>query len=207
MEKPKVMVAVPCMEKIDWETVTALLNLPAGTKNAELHMRTKNGSLIYDARNDFCTQAVREKFDYIMFIDSDMIFPSNIIDKLLALDADIATAVCYSRQGKHNPQVYTQMLPSDDEHPFTRSTRATDVEGVFEIKACGMACALVSVGLIREMFNRNINPFEPFGHLGEDFSFCVRANELGAEIVADGSIPILHKGVAYYGKDEWVREG
>ena len=204
--KPKVMVAVPCMEKIDWETVLALFNLPRGTKNAEVHFVPHSGSLVYNARNIFCNTAVQEDYDYIMFIDSDMIFPANVIDKLLALDADVATAVCYGRAGNHNPQVYVEMQPATKDNPNTVSRRPDSVEGVFEIRACGMACCLVGVGLIKEMQSRGINPFEPFGNLGEDFSFCVRAQALGAEMYADGTIPIYHKGVAYYGKEHWVKD-
>lgn len=206
MNKPKVMIAVPCMEKIDYETVMCLMKLPAGTTKADVHARFISGSLIYDARNTFCMDAVKEKFDYIMFIDSDMLFPANVIDRLIDLNADIATAVYYGRTGNYAPQVYTEMLPTTEQRLETVSQRPDNVDGVFEIKACGMACCLVSVGLIKEMFARNINPFEPFGHLGEDFSFCVRAYDLGAEIVADGTIPIYHKGIAYYGKEHWVKD-
>ena len=202
--KPKVMSAVPNMGHIHHLTVNSLFALPSVTE-AELHYESIAGSLIYDARNEFCSMAVKGNYDYVMFIDSDMVFPANVINKLIALNADVATAVCYGRIGQHNPQVYTEMKPTTWYRKETASKRPKSVDGIFKIKACGMACCLVSVGLIREMFRRNINPFEPFGHLGEDFSFCVRAHKMGAVMLADGSIPIGHVGESVFTKADWVQ--
>ena len=203
--KPKVMVAVPCMKEINYRTVRSLFALPRVT-NAELHYESIEGSLVYIARNDFCEMAVTQGYDYIMFIDSDMVFPSNVINKLIALDADVATAVCYGRTGNHAPQVYSEMKPATWFRKNPISKRCDNVDGIFEIKGCGMACCLIGVGLIREMLKRNIRPFEPFNGLGEDFAFCVRARKLGAVMLADGSIPIGHIGEAIYTKEDWVKD-
>lgn len=204
MNKPKVLVAVPCMATIPYETVVALMNIKSD--RAELHLEFISGSLVYDSRNEFCSMAVKGNYDYIMFIDSDMVFPGNIIDRLMALDADIATAVCYGKVEPHNPQVYTEMKPTTWYRKKTISQRPASMDGVFKIKACGMACCLVSVGLVKEMFRRNINPFEPFGHLGEDFAFCVRAHKLGAVMLADGSINIGHIGREIFTKEHWRKD-
>lgn len=202
--KPKVMVAVPCMKELPFETVYALLHLRSEV--ADLELDFIEGSLVYDARNEFCRRAVQNGFDYIMFIDSDMVFPLKVVDKLLALNADVATAVCYGRTGKHEPQVYKEMKPSTWYRKYVIVDRCTDVEGVFPIKACGMACCLIKTSLIKKMYKHNWNPFDPFGHLGEDFSFCARARRLKAKILADGSMTIGHIGVKAFTKEDWERD-
>ena len=39
-------------------------------------------SLIYDARNKFCQQAIEGEFDYILWLDSDMVFPSYVLRQI-----------------------------------------------------------------------------------------------------------------------------
>lgn len=204
MKKPRVYVAVPCMKEIPFETVFALTHLTSELADMELDFI--EGSLVYDARNEFCRRAVQNGFDYIMFIDSDMVFPAKVVDRLLRHDADIVTAVCYGRTGKHEPQVYKEMKPSTWYRKYVIVDRCTDVDGVFSIKACGMACCLIKTDLIKKMFNRNMNPFDPFGHLGEDFSFCVRARRFKAKMIADGTITIGHVGKEVFTKEDWVKE-
>lgn len=204
MKKAKVMVAVPCMDYIHYLTAISLGGLPNAT-DAEVHLRYKSGSLVYIARNAFCEEAVNGGFTHLLFIDSDMVFPPKTLQYLLNHDKDIATAVCYARSGNHEPQVYTEMKPATETENF-HYVRAENVDGVFPIEACGMAVCLIKTDLIRKMLEDNVNPFEPFGCLGEDFSFCVRAREYGAEIVADGTFPIGHVGSAIFTKEDWIKE-
>ena len=203
MGKPKIMVAVPCMETIPYQTVVSLMALQA---DAELHLEFISGSLVYDARNQFCEKAVNEGYDYLMFIDSDMTFPANTITTLLRHDADIATAVCYGRIGTHSPQVYVDMKPKGLFRKEPLCKRAENINGVFPIKACGMACCLIKTNVIRKAIKKYGYPFEPFGGLGEDFAFCYRINKLGAWMVADASIPIGHIGVTEYTAKDWVKD-
>jgi len=202
--KPKILVGIPCMEKVCSLTDISVGNLPNAT-DAEIHLRYGDGSLVYVSRNALCQEAVEGDYTHLFFVDSDMVFPPKTLTWLLAHDKDIATAVCYARGGNHEPQVYTDMKPATKKRGAV-AVRATDVDGVFPIKACGMAVCLIKVDLIRKMFENGINPFEPFGGMGEDFSFCVRAQKLGASMIADGTFPIGHIGTYIYTKKDWIRD-
>ena len=43
------------------------------------------GSLVYDARNKICQAAIAGEFDYIFWLDSDMIFPSNTLEHMFTV--------------------------------------------------------------------------------------------------------------------------
>ena len=199
----KVLIGMPTLGEIPVKTVASLLSLdkPQGSEIGFV-----NNSLVYDARNELCQRAVKGGFDYLFFLDSDMIFPADTLTKLMALNTDIATAVCYARQGKHEPCVYSKLVKRNLFHESS-SECFTDVsQGIFDIAGCGMAVCLIKIDVVKKLVKKyKGTPFEPFGNMGEDLAFCYRARKLGYKIKADGTIPIGHIGEAVITKKDYER--
>lgn len=197
----KILIGMPTLGTIPVKTVASLLALdrPAGTEIGFV-----SNSLVYDARNELCQRAVNGGFDYLFFIDSDMIFPADTLTKLLALNTDIATAVCYARKGRHAPCVYKKLCKRSWLHESAAEPCSEIPNGLFEAAGCGMAVCLITAEVVKKMCKKYKNtPFEPFGNMGEDLAFCYRARKLGYRIKADGSIPIGHIGEAIITKEDY----
>ena len=188
----KVLIGMPTLGEIPVKTVASLIALdkPQGSEIGFV-----NNSLVYDARNELCQRAINGGFDYLFFIDSDMIFPADTLTKLMALNTDIATAVCYARQGKHEPCVYSKVCKRTLFHDSYTEQCNHIPSGTFDVEGCGMAVCLITAEVVKKMCKKYGNtPFEPFGNMGEDLAFCYRARKLGYKIKADGSMPIGHIG-------------
>ena len=68
----KTMIAVPCMDQVPVPFCQRLARLQ---KVGECTLAMKAGSLIYTSRNDLATRAIQGDFDYVFWLDSDMVFP------------------------------------------------------------------------------------------------------------------------------------
>lgn len=198
----KILIGMPCMDSIPTQTVGALMGL---IKPPETEVQFLANSLVYDARNRICQRAVSGGFTHLLFIDSDMIFPDDAIDRLLSLETDIATGVYYGRKGKHEPQVYKKVKPRGLFGTSGTAERITDPKGVFDIEACGMGLCLIKTACIKAVIDRYIAPFEPIKGLGEDFSFCYRAHKLGFKAKADARFEVGHIGQKIYTAADFIR--
>jgi len=198
----KVLIGIPSTGAIPIKTVQSLMSLKRPEKSAFFF---EAFSLVYFARNDICDVALRENWDYVLFVDSDMVFPPDALDRLMALNADVATAVYYARTGKHTPQIYSKIYPRTDEAKQI-CERFTEVpNGVFEVEGCGMGLCLIKREVIAEVTKEWYAPFEPLPGLGEDFSFCYKARERGFKILADSTIEVGHIGEKIYTKEDYER--
>ena len=78
--KMKTLIAIPCMDSVPTEFAVsfAALDRPGKCEYAAL-----KGSLIYESRNQLCKKAISHQADYIMWFDSDMQLPKDVIPKML----------------------------------------------------------------------------------------------------------------------------
>ena len=200
----KVLIGMPTVGNIPTQTVAALMQLRNRMGNPQVAFI--NNSLVYDARNEICLQAINEGFDEVLFIDSDMIFPDDAYEKLEALDSDIATGVYYGRAGRHIPIVYTKVIPRSESKGAEAVYKVEIPSGTFTVEGCGMGMCLIRTEVIKELCKAHNNaPFEPFLGLGEDLAFCYRATQSGYKIKANAYIPLSHIGTAIYTAKDYQR--
>jgi GT2 family glycosyltransferase len=128
-------------------------------------------------------------YDYIMWIDSDMIFKPEDVEKLISHNVDIVSGLC-----KRDP--YTFAFSKLEDKPFSQimgQTEADIPDKLFEVKAVGAAFLLVKRGVFesikRPWFSTTLveNDF-----VGEDVYFCIKAREAGYKIWIDPSVKIKH---------------
>lgn len=187
----KVLIAVPCMD-----TVPSLFcqSLAVLNKTEECAIAFQMGSLIYTSRNNLAAMAVKNEVDYVLWLDSDMIFPSDVLKKLLEdrNKGDIITGIYYRRVAPFKPVLYSKLSIDDKGCQWEGIEEYPDE--CFEVEGCGFGCVLTPTSVFLDVMAKFGDMFAPINGVGEDLSFCWRARECGYKIVADPCIQLGHVG-------------
>lgn len=194
----RVLVGIPCMETIPVDMINSLLNLK-GITNKDIHFEPL--SLVYIARERIVEKAIFEGYDYILFIDSDMVVLPNMLEKLLADDKDIVTGLAFMRKPPYLPCIYDRVRAGANNEGSTHNVEQWE-DGLFQIEGCGMACCLIKAKVFQEVYNRSA-AFMPTEYLGEDLAFCLRARSLGFEVWADTTVEVGHLGTELITKQDY----
>lgn len=172
-----------------------------------IHVKSGAGGLIDVIRNELVQDAlVARDITHLWFLDDDMKFPPNTLERLLAHDVDIVSALAFGRAWPYKPNALLRdagRARYDQYAPLW--VWDAEPRGLLRVDATGLACQLCKVGVFREMeppwFDHQIwNEGGKIRALGEDFVFCERAIEAGFDIYTDTSLPIEHLG------EDWVDE-
>ena len=199
----RTMIAVPCMDMVHTLFFASFvaMNKPEGTEVA-----IASCSLIYEARHTLAKKAMDDGFDRVMWLDSDMVFEPDLMNRLSAdLDQglDFVSAVYFSRKNPISPIVYETCHPTKlkngDLYPTVKSFREIP-EDLFEIEGCGFGAAMMTTDLIRRA---GPLPFYPTDKYGEDLSFCRKVREAGAKLYCDGRIRLGHIGSTIINEESW----
>ena len=183
------------MDTVNTSFMRSLLSLrPVG----EVQFALTQSSLIYDARNILAVQAITGGFDRALWLDSDMTFEPDLMEKLSAtMDEgyDLVSALYFTRKPPHRPVIYDGCRTFKQDGVARSAAIVYDnypENAVFEIEACGFGGVMCSVELMKNIREKFGTPFSPIHGFGEDLSFCIRAMNLGAKMVCNSSIKMGH---------------
>ena len=196
-DKPtRVMIAVPCLNNVHIKFVSSLIALLFHRiDNVEYRLQFVTDSLTYTARNELAAMAMEEKVDYVLWIDADMVFPADSLERLLSHKLDMVTALYYKRRGKHEPVIYDLELQGITNIP-------NDV--VFmQVGACGFGMVLMRREVLERTTDKHHLLFHPDYDLSEDLSFCRRWRDCGGKIYCDSSLKLGHMGEKEITEGDW----
>ena len=197
----KTLIAIPCMDTVQTEFVRSLVSM---RYVGEVQFLFTECSLVYHARTGLCKMAMNAGADFVLWLDSDVVFQPDLMEKLMEdiQGRDMVTAVYHARRAPFRPVIWktikTGLLPTDtqveqyDDYPE---------DGLFEIEGCGFGAVLMKIGVIRDVAETFHQTFSPVTGLGEDLSFCVRARSCGYKIWCDSALQIGHKGAMIINHD------
>ena len=196
----KTLIAIPCMDYIEADFVECLTNLrPVG----DIEVKYMKASLVYDARNQITRYALEKGgFDYILWLDSDMTFDPDLMEKLIAdiegkedgVRKMAVTGLCFGRRPPFKPCIYSRLdIQTNGKmvNPVCENWFDYPRDSVFEVDACGFACLLMRMEMLEAMGIYGV-PFFPVGGLGEDLTFCWRARKLDMKFHCDSRLKIGH---------------
>jgi len=188
------MIAVPCMDTVQTEFVQSLVNLQ---RIGQVRHEFKSCSLIYKSRTDLGEIAIKEKSDYVLWIDSDMVFSSDLlIDMVRNMEEgrDIVTGICHMRRPPFLPVIWSKLRQGlqPDENESEVAIEYPEDEP-FEIEGCGFGCVMMKTEVLEAVKEKYHELFAPVPGFGEDLSFCLRARGCGYRIWCDPRIEIGHK--------------
>ncbi len=189
----KTVIAVPCMDQVPAPFCQSLAQLE---KVGDCSLVMKSGSLVYVARDDIATRTVTSDFDYIFWLDSDMVIkPDTLVrmmDTLQKNDYDILSGLYFRRVPPYSPVLFKKL--EMDGASCIHEEFDTLPDEIFEVAGCGFGCVLMRTDVFLDVQSKHGAMFAPIGSNGEDVSFCMRARECGFKIYCDPSVICGHVG-------------
>lgn len=169
------------------QTVESLLNLSVPYE--KLVIMATQGYTISENRNYIAAQAIKNECTHLLFIDDDMVFPPDTLERLLADNKEIVGVVAHSRMESENTTVILE-----DGHILKNDAIPKEL---FKCQHIGTGVMLIDL----RVFQKIQRPwFDTKAHetgwtmMGEDAWFCKRARNAGYEIWCDPLLSIGHIG-------------
>ncbi len=172
-------------------------------------------------RSEMATAALHDKFDDLIWIDSDISFDPDDIARLRAHDLPIAGGI-YAKKGNPSFAAYfepgTEMLqlgvnggPCRVRYlglGFLCTQRRVydDVQRMFSLPLCNTRFGPGVVPYFLPMVIEDAAHPGGYWYLGEDYAFCERARQAGHAVVVDTTIRLGHTGSYSYGWEDAVQQ-
>lgn len=195
-EKLELMLVVPTLQRggIHPRTFQSLwaLDLPPKDRMVSLFPTDRPTT---SARSDAVKMAKELEVDALLFIDSDMEFQSDLYRRLLAVEADIACGMFWTKRIPSYPTICVKAKAEDG----TDLLRTIVPDGKIQsVDACGMAATLIR----KKVLDWSDYPsFQHLGAISEDFVFCLKARDAGFSVKCDTSLKVAHRGdIAFNGQ-------
>jgi hypothetical protein len=204
-----IAVCTPARDMVHANYTFCLVNMVAfhtiNTMDA-VALKINQGTLIQNQRADLCLEAMGEGCSHVLFIDSDMTFPQDMVQRLLAHDKDIVATNCARRRMPTGPTAQ-KTLPDGSRELIYTMPESTGLE---EVESIGMGVMLIK----RKVFESLTEPWfetpwrtDKRGYIGEDVFFCRKAAAAGFKIYIDHDVSkeIGHIGTFEFKHDHtWV---
>lgn len=198
----KFLIAIPSMDQVPARFAASLSMLQKFDNTA---VAFQISSLVYTARNELGKAAIKNEADFVLWLDSDMVFEPDILMRLYQDykdgKGDIISGLYFRRVPPYKPVLFDYFDVTAEGAFWTEPPEIP--EGIFEVQACGFGCVLMPTDALFDVFGKFGDAFSPISGVGEDLSFCWRARQCGYKIVVDPGISLGHVGYAVIDRDFW----
>jgi len=171
-------------------------NAPSGTL---FNVNFVAGTLIADQRQKLVMMAIKQGADYILFLDSDMRFPSYLLERMLAHDKDIVACNYATRRLPVKTVAFSDFAE-------LKCIYSLDKNGLEEVDAIGMGAMLIKTEIFKKLplpwFSISYLPSGNM-YIGEDIYFCKLAQANGMKVYVDHD---LSKDVRHIGVMEFTHD-
>ncbi len=158
---------------------------------------------VEEARNMLTREALKTDATHLLWIDADMVFNADSLEKLLDRDLPFVGGLCYNRWPPYAPVALRRFDPSWALEPSTLGWIYDHPrEGLMDVDVTGGAFLLIKREVFKAVFDRESKGdptwakwWTPSAYeKAEDFSFCWRAKDAGYDVKIDCSVRIGHIG-------------
>jgi hypothetical protein len=205
--KVRVMVGIPTHNQVSggfaFDLAKMVGFMAAQRPDVEVRVVMNHGSIIPQQRHTLVKKALDLDMTHILFLDSDMRFPPDTLDALLAHNESFV-AVNYTT--RRMPIYPTARVMSADKREFHAVYQDESDEGLREVDLVGLGVALIDLDVFRHLpkpwFMFMYHP-ELDDYTGEDFFFSHHARNAGVKILVDQSLSyeIKHVGETEFRHD------
>lgn len=191
----KTLIAIPTSRDIEIQCAASIIGMDR-PEGARIGVFCPQSYSIDASRNLIVEHALEIGYDYILWIDSDMIIPKNTLIQLLSHDKDIVSGVYAYKllptagQGR-NAVAKRFKKDAKDTYEDISLSEIRESERLMEIDGVGFGCVLTKV----DVFKNIKKPwFRYTPNMGEDIYFCRKAQKAGYKVYLDTSIRCGHIG-------------
>jgi hypothetical protein len=164
----------------------------------DTHVIMDGSTILPNQRSNLAKAALDINADYMLWLDSDMVFPSTAASRLLSHDKPIVAANYMKRGNPLTTVAYKKNGDWDSWLPLESSEKLVKVEGI------GMGCVLMKSTIFEDMekpwfeftYNETSQDF-----MGEDFFMFTKARNMGYDVLVDMNLSrqIRHLGTWAFG--------
>jgi len=144
-------------------------------------------------RNEAAFVAQMYNASWIMFLDSDMTFPPDIIPQLMSHQQPIVAGMYFHKSRPHMPVIYNKK--GDKPHVYDHVVSYPKYD-LFEVDMTGMGCMLVNTEVFSKMempyFGYQSTREDGLMNVTEDVLFCQKAKQAGYKIMIDPMVKCNH---------------
>jgi len=207
----KIAICIPSPERVHPDF--SLTNLPAIINHSRLHIKDlelytlyKTGVMTSSNRNWMLKQCLDEGVDAILWLDSDMLYPPDILQKFVESKKDIVGSVYFKRAEPYDPVVY--MKGTNKKKPY----QIIDV--LFEVDGLGFGGMFVKTKVYKKM--KGLDKWMRYGHNfgipeemeqqeSHDLIFCKTAQKYGFKLYVHTGVQAMHIGEKIVEMKDWKR--
>jgi cellulose synthase/poly-beta-1,6-N-acetylglucosamine synthase-like glycosyltransferase len=179
-QRPKVAICFPSADMVHADFALSLAGLCNAAAPIETPVVNNKSSIVAIARNNGVQRAQELGADFVLFLDSDMVFPRTTLHRLLLSGKDIVGATYPKRVPPYAMLGAAAHMPPRYEAP-----------GLVEMRHMPTGCLLIGM----KVFEALSRPYFRFGFdeltgaiAGEDYVFCDRAREAGFSVWCDAHL-------------------
>jgi hypothetical protein len=166
----------------------------------DVHLFFDASTILINQRETLISQAIAMKSEWVLWLDSDMMFPATTLLRLLAHKQDIVACNYMKRSFPFKSVAFTDTNDWESWVPLQYEDKLITVEAI------GMGCVLMKTSIFQKLskpyFEYTYQPkTEDWG--GEDFTLFKKLNKLGYQVKVDTNLSneIYHIGTYAYGKN------
>ncbi|MCP5463843.1 MAG: hypothetical protein H7A33_02345 [Deltaproteobacteria bacterium] len=187
----KIAIGVPIgSEHVHWRFMTSLVEL---TKPPRHGLIIRQGSLVDAARNEIVKMMLDHPagFTHLFFIDDDMTFPQNTLQRLIEMDVPVASSLCFSRVPPFRACVFER--EDQGKKGFWKRVDFKNEGSKMEVDGTGTGCMLIK----REVLEQIQAPhfaieWDNGNQRGEDLYFMEKLYQAGIPVTLDTTLKIGH---------------
>lgn len=203
IRKTKLAVCIPCRDTLHSVHALCLSEMMKTNtmNNIDTQIFMDASTILVNQRNNLVKMAMEADTNYILWLDSDISFPSTIALRLLAHDENVVAGNYVTRQLPHRSVAFPKFEKWDNTLDFENDIQLSNVEAI------GFGCVMMKTSIFKEIKNpwfefvwsEDYNTF-----YGEDITLCKKLLNLGYEIKVDNllSKELRHLGTYAFGSKD-----
>ena len=197
LKKSKLAILVPCRDTLHSAFALCLAEMVKlnTMNNIDTHIVMEASTILLTQRERLALEAQKIGAEYMMWLDSDMVFPATTALRLMAHQEDVVAANYVRRQPPYKGVAYETI--GDWENPLAYEPQ----DDLVEVEGIGMGCMLVKTSILDEI----PQPWFEFGWvpetqdlLGEDMIFCQKMAQVGYTVKVDTNLSMETKHLGTY---------
>lgn len=187
----RIMIAMPTDRYIETECFQSIFNMDKCGHEVDLITVCKYS--VDEARNMLSKHAIENGYDYILWVDADVIVPKDTIEKFIKSGKEIIAGLYSYKVLTRNEVVCLKKV--GDRYGNYKADKICELKEILEVDAFGFGCVFMSVDVLKHL----TEPYFVFKNdLGEDIYFCEKAKKAGYKLYADPTVLCGHIGYINY---------